>query len=924
MRSRDVDTYSHRCSRRWSDPRNMKRDGLQPHPARARGVAGGGQFTRGGGNEWMSVRKRADPESTVQPRRKGTTPGVPLCVAFAPSCPNLPRADQEKKIETLPNLDSTPLASQKGRRFAISFTQVSAVREKIGKKIITYGAIGRHVEDAIETRRRVSSITSQCSGSRGTRGEAQQPEVRKCTFRVCAGFEEFWDRATSDIDCIHTPDVHRPTACGRESLGLVRARNLQNHFLHLPPQRMIHATPQGISTRRIPSKLQSTHLFPHFLLLPPSTSPSTSRTPGIDELLHSPSSPTAPRRPFVLDADFHCGRHDLTQFGASSHAVRLLSTTTIVDVDQQFTPRMPRFGFPLQHSLTRPLLVPSEDFKSLGRFWRRNWKFSGSSFDVLFAIFGPPASLPLPRPTNSMQLSTQPPTSSTFAANFPLKILNWTQALKLKPFNLSARIQIDLIQVLAARCVSWRSKDKMNRDFKYLCNELSLRGHFRCRPSRIQVRMNRDAPFVSQFPSRLVNLTLLVLNDLLELFKVDSAGAQIGLFKISRVIIALSDARRTDLSAQPYELSSKPSGSTPSVDGGHARLNSGIQLQVWPRRRSRSSKILKRPSFDASRLASSNLLFSPAGPMVERLAAWVWNRFEGLDWAYSERIGSNKVQFKLNPRAQLEPRVVTAHVSVQSSTDLLSLFHRCFNPGISNLWSFEFSSHLGCGHTHHGLGLEGPKQWTFDLSRTTLFNSNSLAWTRTFASIDWTDITLVLAGSRSSKFKFNTTSDSTPLTLVDASSLTVTVYSFNCVSELSSRYGRVWDRSADCNARRRFNSFNLIDSTQFESARAKPASTRWHFSNRRASAPGDFSNTVVFQIYVQRSLRRWSGYGRGKGGRVCEATGAVRIARRRAGDEGGRAQCAVHLSWLTVEATLKLAISQDVHLAPHAAEGVNL
>ncbi|KAJ7150266.1 hypothetical protein C8R46DRAFT_1229834 [Mycena filopes] len=79
----------------------------------------------------------------------------------------------------------------------------------------------------------------------------------------------------------------------------------------------------------------------------------------------------------------------------------------------------------------------------------------------------------------------------------------------------------------------------MNRDFKYLCNELSLRVGW----------------YVGVQPSpRLVNLTLLVLNDLLELFKVDSAGAQIGLFKISRVIIALSDARRTDLSAQPYEI----------------------------------------------------------------------------------------------------------------------------------------------------------------------------------------------------------------------------------------------------------------------------------------------------------------------------------------------------------------------------------
>ncbi|KAJ7150265.1 hypothetical protein C8R46DRAFT_1229833 [Mycena filopes] len=186
----------------------------------------------------------------------------------------------------------------------------------------------------------------------------------------------------------------------------------------------------------------------------------------------------------------------------------------------------------------------------------------------------------------------------------------------------------------------------------------------------------------------------------------------------------------------------------PSVDGGHARLNSGIQLQVWPRRRSRSSKILKRPSFDASASLAPTLLFSPAGPMVERLAAWVWNRFEDLDSPY------NFIQLQL--------------VGLDS----------------------DF-----CG-----------------------------ALTGRISA-------LVLAGSRSSKFKFNTTSDSTSvfsfirivsptklnfhsdsfdvvlrrmipcagtprLCSFEPSSLTVTVYSFNCVSELSSRYGRVWDRSA--------------------------------------------------------------------------------------------------------------------------------
>ncbi|KAJ7150272.1 hypothetical protein C8R46DRAFT_1229837 [Mycena filopes] len=353
----------------------------------------------------------------------------------------------------------------------------------------------------------------------------------------------------------------------------------------------------------------------------------------------------------------------------------------------------------------------------------------------------------------------------------------------------------------------------MNRDFKYLCNELSLRVGW----------------YVGVQPSpRLVNLTLLVLNDLLELFKVDSAGAQIGLFKISRVIIALSDARRTDLSAQPYEIiletiwvhgdnfkalncdvldvSSSPtthasadpnfdcfhpghwlkfnfkSASTsftlvqdtettlPSVDGGHARLNSGIQLQVWPRRRSRSSKILKRPSFDASASLAPTLLFSPAGPMVERLAAWVWNRFEALQTSIA-----------------------------------------------------YFTSHLGCGHTHHGLGLEGPKQWTFDLRYPYNFIQLQLVGLDSdfCGALTGRISALVLAGSRSSKFKFNTTSDSTSVfsfirivsptklnfhsdsfdvvlrrMIPCAVPLTVTVYSFNCVSELSSRYGRVWDRSA--------------------------------------------------------------------------------------------------------------------------------
>ncbi|KAJ7150276.1 hypothetical protein C8R46DRAFT_1198375 [Mycena filopes] len=740
MRSRDVDTYSHRCSR-WSDPRNMKRDGLQPHPARARGVAGGGQFTRGGGNEWMSVRKRADPESTVQihtlkhtiprtitkrlsehsklPRpsetrkeRKKRVGGgvypVGLRASFTPTDPATCQMPPRNRGEKGPHLAC---------RYASLLLQVAQIcPERIRKKKSRHFPIwtrrlsppkkegGRHVEDAIETRRRVSSITSQCSGSRGTRGEAQQPEVRKCTFRVCAGFEEFWDRATSDIDCIHTPDVHRPTACGRESLGLVRARNLQNHFLHLPPQ--------------------------------------------------------------ILEAQLEIFRFKLRR--------------------------------PIRYLWTTCLTTTSPPHK----------------FDAAI---------------NST------PTSSTFAANFPLKGVRFSIGPKLSsssPSNLSARIQIDLIQVLAARCVSWRSKDKMNRDFKYLCNELSLRGHFRCRPSRIQVRMNRDAPFVSQFPSRLVNLTLLVLNDLLELFKVDSAGAQIGLFKISRVIIALSDARRTDLSAQPYEIiletiwvhvTSRPSTATYSTcrrarqptpqltristgtwldcdgiepastralveiqlqicldvvharpryrddprltrDGGHARLNSGIQLQVWPRRRSRSSKILKRPSFDASASLAPTLLFSPAGPMVERLAAWVWNRFE-------------VIVLNLN----FEPSLINLPQRHEG-------FVRCWEVETRRYGSNCNGTSLtsGCGHTHHGLGLEGPKQWTFDLRYPYNFIQLQLVGLDSdfCGALTGRISALVLAGSRSSKFKFNTTSDSTPLTLVDASSLTVTVYSFNCVSEL--------------------------------------------------------------------------------------------------------------------------------------------
>ncbi|KAJ7150237.1 hypothetical protein C8R46DRAFT_1229811 [Mycena filopes] len=60
-------------------------------------------------------------------------------------------------------------------------------------------------------------------------------------------------------------------------------------------------------------------------------------------------------------------------------------------------------------------------------------------------------------------------------------------------------------------------KDKMNRGFKHLCNELSLRA-------------------------------------LLELFKVDSAGAHIDRFKISRVILALLEAYYTNLSAKPCEI----------------------------------------------------------------------------------------------------------------------------------------------------------------------------------------------------------------------------------------------------------------------------------------------------------------------------------------------------------------------------------
>ncbi|KAJ7150238.1 hypothetical protein C8R46DRAFT_1043644 [Mycena filopes] len=265
-RSRDVDTYSSRCSR-CPKLGNIKRDGLRPHPARAGGLgvaacrgSGMHRFSlgrglnsgleklslrsgeaylvgRGGGNGWMSVRKRwitkrlsehsklprpsetreerkkrvgggvypdglrgsltptdsvashLPPRLTVSigQKRKEGAPGGPLRVAFAPGRPNLPRAGQEKKPRALPDSDSTPLASQKGRRFAIWFTQVSVVGEKFGKKTLTYSDMRRRVDDTIETRRRVLRCWRRCAPPPGS------PKLTREVIWITSLSESKWD-----------------------------------------------------------------------------------------------------------------------------------------------------------------------------------------------------------------------------------------------------------------------------------------------------------------------------------------------------------------------------------------------------------------------------------------------------------------------------------------------------------------------------------------------------------------------------------------------------------------------------------------------------------------------------------------------------------------------------------------------------------
>ncbi|KAJ7150280.1 hypothetical protein C8R46DRAFT_1229845 [Mycena filopes] len=58
-------------------------------------------------------------------------------------------------------------------------------------------------------------------------------------------------------------------------------------------------------------------------------------TLDIDAGNHFTLAPTTLYPPFAFDADFDADRHHSTQFGTGSHAVRLFSTTTTVDVDQQ-------------------------------------------------------------------------------------------------------------------------------------------------------------------------------------------------------------------------------------------------------------------------------------------------------------------------------------------------------------------------------------------------------------------------------------------------------------------------------------------------------------------------------------------------------------------------------------------------------------
>ncbi|KAJ7150262.1 hypothetical protein C8R46DRAFT_1043665 [Mycena filopes] len=489
-----------------------------------------------------------DPESRVRPRRKGGTPGVPSCVDFAPGCLYLPRAGQEKKSEALPNLDSTPLASQKGRRFAISFTQVSAVREKIGKKNLTYGAIVEHVEDAIETRRRVlrcaiqhfnltpnvqldnhgeltgptslsglrqqvTIITSQCSGSRGTRGEAQQPEVRKCTFRVCAGFDG----------------------------GLGTA----------PRRKLI------VFTR-----------------LTCTADNSRSRIFGARQ----GSEP--PKHTFYTYLCRYAGWAEYARTSSSNMKIKILSQ--LLYLPSRYS--NPEFR---QSSTTSVLGVLANDSLSLwglqihpfSRFWMRNWKSPGSRFDVLFAISGPPPSTTTSPPRKFDAAINSTPDFKHIHSKLPLEgrvsyglvLLILTPSL-VHSFQSQAfqrdqpsqiQVSVDLIWAGQGVRVSIGPKNDLIRTARYVSwSSIEPKHIFDAGPQGIKSECENDAPlqpkslplfpspfsvrvdlsWVVQLRPRPFNLTLLILKALLEGFKLDSAGAGIDEFNISRVILTLVNA----------------------------------------------------------------------------------------------------------------------------------------------------------------------------------------------------------------------------------------------------------------------------------------------------------------------------------------------------------------------------------------------
>ncbi|KAJ7150242.1 hypothetical protein C8R46DRAFT_1043649 [Mycena filopes] len=289
------------------------------------------------------------------------------------TCHLAPRRVRGKKIEALPDSDSTPLASQKGRRFAIWFTQVSAVEEKFGKKSLTYSNMRRRVEDTIETRRRVLSITAQCSGSWGTHGEAQQPEV-----------------------------------CG---MGGIYAQELEhNEYQNFIPTFL---SPPALFQRRVSAKFN--HIY----------------FGGISEYFTRRATPLTfisdctPPGPSSFTPNVHLDRHDSTQFGSGSHAARLFSTTTTVDVDQQFMAR------------TQTFLAPKGILISYSHSFDFPFKYSHSLPQQ--PQFPPPR--PQFRYPPSRLKSEITATSSTFVASFHFKLSTSS------PPDLST-IQIELTRVL--------------------------------------------------------------------------------------------------------------------------------------------------------------------------------------------------------------------------------------------------------------------------------------------------------------------------------------------------------------------------------------------------------------------------------------------------------------------------------------------